>query len=188
VKQAVNDAVLALYPDVYAVYDEELTSEAVVTNYQLSALNARTVLKVDFQTVGPSLEWLPSRRYELHAYHPDGPQISIYDRPVPGYRIRVRTSGPPQVVTDDAADFTETGLPSAAEDLVRLGAAYRLVPNVETPMLSGLSAQADFAANMRPVGASERLGKYILGLYQNRLMEVRRQQQVENPIRSHYER
>ena len=55
-------------------------------------------------------------------------------------------------------------------------------------MLSGLSAQADFAANMRPVGASERLGKYILGLYQNRLMEVRRQQQVENPIRSHYER
>ena len=44
-------------------------------------MNARTVLKVDFQTVGPSLEWLPSRRYELHAYHPDGPQISIYDRP-----------------------------------------------------------------------------------------------------------
>ena len=92
------------------------------------------------------------------------------------------------IVTDDEADFTETGLPSAAEDLVRLGASYRLVPNVETPMLSGLSAQADFAANMRPVGASERLGKYILGLYQNRLMEVRRQQQVENPIRSHYER
>ena len=188
VKQAVQDAILALYPDVYAVFDEELVSEAVVTNYALEAMNARTVLKVDFQTVGPSLEWLPSRRYELHAYHPDGPQISIYDRPVPGYRIRVRTSGPPMIVTDDEADFTETGLPSAAEDLVRLGASYRLVPNVETPMLSGLSAQADFAANMRPVGASERLGKYILGLYQNRLMEVRRQQQVENPIRSHYER
>jgi hypothetical protein len=41
---------------------------------------------------------------------------------------------------------------------------------------------------MRPVGAAERLGKYMLGMYQMRLEEVRRQQQAENPIRAHYER
>lgn len=187
VKQAVNDAITALYPDVYAVKDEEIVAIGAQTNYPLTNANARTVLKVDFQTVGPSLEWMPARRYELHAFHPDGPQISIYDQAIPGYKMRVRTSGPPNLV-DEQEDFSATGLPPAAEDLVRLGAAYRLVPNVETPMLSGLSAQADFAANMRPIGAGERLGKYILGLYQNRLMEVRRQQQIENPIRAHYER
>ena len=188
VKQALHDAILAVYPDVYAVWDEEIESSAVQTDYPLAHENARTVLKVDFQTVGPSLEWLPARRYELHAHHPEGSRISIYDRPVPGYTIRVRTAGPPELLTDETQDFALTGLPASAEDLVRLGAAYRLVPNVEIPMLSGLSAQADFAANMRPVGASERLGKYMLGLYQNRLQEVRRQQQMENPIRAHYER
>ena len=101
--------------------------------------------------------------------------------------MRVRTAGPPTVV-GDSEDFSLTGLPDSAEDLVRLGAAYRLVPNIEIPLLSGLSAQADFAANMRPVGGAERLGKYMLGLYQTRLQEVRRQQQMENPIRAHYER
>ena len=188
VKQALEDAILAVYPDVYAVWDEEIESSAVQTDYPLAHTSARTVLKVDFQTVGPSLEWLPARRYELHAHHPEGARISIYDRPVPGYKIRVRTAGPPEPLVDETLDFAVTGLPASAEDLVRLGAAYRLVPNVEIPMLSGLSAQADFAANMRPLGASERLGKYMLGLYQNRLQEVRRQQQMENPIRAHYER
>ena len=188
VKQALHDAILAVYPDVYAVWDEEIVSNAVQTDYELAHKNARTVLKVDFQTVGPTLEWLPARRYELHAHHPEGSRISIYDRPVAGYTIRVRTAGPPEILTEETQDFALTGLPASAEDLVRLGAAYRLVPNVEIPMLSGLSAQADFAANMRPVGASERLGKYMLGLYQNRLQEVRRQQQMENPIRAHYER
>lgn len=187
VKQAVNDAILAVYPDVQAIFNEEIVSEAVVNTYTLSNSDARTIIKVDFETVGPTREWLPARRYELKAHHPDGAQIAIYDRPVPGCRIRVRSAGPPKLI-DESIDFAVTGLPAAAEDLVRLGAAYRLVPNVETPMLSGLSAQADFAANMRPVGASERLGKYLLGLYQTRLAEVRRQQQIENPIRAHYER
>lgn len=187
-KQALHDAILAVYPDVYAVWDEEIESQAVVTDYPLAHANARTVLKVDYETVGPTKEWLPARRYELHAHHPEGSRISIYDRPVPGYKIRVRTAGPPELLTEETQEFALTGLPASAEDLVRLGAAYRLVPNVEIPMLSGLSAQADFAANMRPVGAGERLGKYMLGLYQNRLQEVRRQQQMENPIRAHYER
>jgi len=187
VRQAVNDAILAVYPDVFAVFNETVVSEAVQTNYLLSSVRARTVLKVDYENVGPSGEWTPSRRYELHPFMAEGPQISIYDRATPGYNIRVRTAGPPTLVDDDA-EFTATGLPASAEDLVRLGAAYRLVPNLETPLLSGLSAQADFAANMRPVGGAERLGKYMLGLYQTRLQEVRRQQQTENPIRAHYER
>lgn len=187
VRQAVNDAILAVYPDVYAVFSETLVSEAAKTNYILTNTKARTVLRVDYENVGPTGEWTPSRRYELHPFMASGTQISIYDRATAGYNMRVRTAGPPTVVGDDQ-DFSLTGLPDSAEDLVRLGAAYRLVPNIETPLLSGLSAQADFAANMRPVGGAERLGKYMLGLYQTRLQEVRRQQQMENPIRAHYER
>lgn len=187
VAQALNDAISAVYPDVFATYDEYITSEAATINYPLVTQNARHVLKVNFDTVGPSEEWLPSRRYELKPYAKGGSQISVYDQPVPGREIYVRLAGPPSQL-NSGDDFSVSGLPPSAEDLVRLGAAYRLVPYVEVPMVSGLSSSADFAANMRPVGAAERLGKYILGMYQMRLEEVRRQQQAENPIRAHYER
>ena len=187
VSQALNDAIAAVYPDLFATYEEYITSEAAVINYPLSTQNARHVLKVNFDTVGPSEEWLPSRRYELKPYAKGGSQISVYDQPVPGREIYVRLAGPPtQLSSGD--EFSASGLPASAEDVVRLGAAYRLVPYVEVPMVSGLTSSADFAANMRPVGAAERLGKYILGMYQMRLEEVRRQQQAENPIRAHYER
>lgn len=187
VRQAVHDAMRAIYPDVYAVFDEWIPSQATLINYPLAASQSRHVLKISMDTVGPSQEWLPVRRYELKPYNKDGVAISIYDQPVPGYDIHVRTAGPPTIPAADE-EFSSSGLPDSAEDLVRLGAAYRLIPNVETPLLSGLTAQADFSANMRPIGAGERLGKYILGLYRERLNEVRHQQQVENPIRAHYER
>ena len=197
VRQAISDAIRAVYPDVYAVFDEYIPSKATVINYPLEAKGARNVLNITMETVGPTQEWLPVRRYELKAYgrtlngegvYETGARLNIYDQPVPGYDIHVRTAGPPIVPEEGTDDFALTGLPDSAEDLVRLGAAYRLVPNVETPLLSGLTAQADFSANMRPIGAGERLGKYILGLYRERLDEVRHQQQVENPIRAHYER
>lgn len=187
VAQALNDSISAVYPDLFAVYEEYITSSAATINYPLTTQNARHVIKVNFDTVGPSEEWLPSRRYELKPYAKDGSQISVYDQPVPGREIYVRLAGPPtQLSSGD--NFSVSGLPASAEDVIRLGAAYRLVPYVEVPMVSGLTSSADFAANMRPVGAAERLGKYLLGMYQMRLEEVRRQQQAENPIRAHYER
>ncbi len=188
VRQAVHDAMRAIYPDVYATFDEYIPSQATLINYPLAAPDSRHVLSITMETVGPSQEWLPVRRYELRANTRDGAVLNIYDQPVPGYDLHVRTAGPPVIPHEDALDFVTSGLPASAEDLVRLGAAYRLIPNVETPLLSGLTAQADFSANMRPIGAGERLGKYILGLYRERLNEVRHQQQVENPIRAHYER
>lgn len=187
VKQALNDSINSLYPDLYAAYDEFLTADPVTVNFKLTNQNVRNVLRVSGEAVGPSGEWMPIRRYELRPYIQGGAEISIYDQPVPGQRIHVRLAGMPTPLSD-GDDFTVSGLPASAEDLVRLGAAYRLVPYLETPLVSGLSAAADLAANMRPIGAGERLGKYLLGLYRTRLEEERRQQQAENPIRAHYER
>lgn len=187
VEQAINDTIKALYPDLYATYDEFLTAEPTTVNFALTNQNVRSVLRVSGEAIGSSGEWLPIRRYELRPYVQGGAEIAIYDQPVPGQKMHVRLAGvPSELATGD--DFSVSGLPSSAEDLVRFGAAYRLVPYLETPLVSGLAAQADLAANMRPVGAGERLGKYLLGLYRTRLEEERRQQQAQNPIRAHYER
>ena len=188
VKQAVNDSIAAVYPDLYAIQDEFLTADPTKTNFILTNQNARHVLRVAGERIGPSGEFVPIRHYELRPYGSGGAQLSLYQQPVPGQRIHVRTGGPPQTLTNDTDLFSASGLPDSAVDVVRLGAAYRMVPYLETPLVSGLSATADLAANMRPIGAGERLGKYLLGLYRTRLEEVRRQQQAENPIRVHYER
>jgi hypothetical protein len=188
VRQAVNDSISAVYPDLFAITDEFLTADPTKVNFTLTNTNARHVLRVAGKQVGPSLEFVPIRKYELRPYTSGGPSLSLYEQPVPGQQIHVRTAGPPQPLSADTDLFSATGLPDSAIDVVRLGAAYRMVPYLETPLVSGLSATADLAANMRPIGAGERLGKYLLGLYRTRLEEVRRQQQAENPIRAHYER
>jgi hypothetical protein len=187
VEQAINETIRSLYPDLYAVYDEFLTAVPTTVNFDLTNQNARHVLRASGEAIGSSGEWIPIRRFELRPFVQGGAQIAIYDQPVPGQKIHVRTAGPAAGLSS-GDDFTDSGLPESSQDLVRLGAAYRMVPYLETPLVSGLSAQADLAANMRPVGSGEKLGKYMLGLYRTRLEEERHKQQSENPIRAHYER
>jgi hypothetical protein len=88
---------------------------------------------------------------------------------------------------NDSDEFTTvTGLPASMEDVIRLGAAYRLVPFLDSPHLSGLTAEADLSSNMRPVGAAATLGKTLLQLYRIRLEEETGKQQSIYPVRSHY--
>lgn len=95
----------------------------------------------------------------------------------------------PSVLSAAGDDFvTTTGLPASCEDVVRIGAAYRLVPFFDAGHLSGMSAEADFSANMRPVGGSSTLGRYLLQMYQVRLAEETKRLQVLYPNRSHYTR
>ena len=83
---------------------------------------------------------------------------------------------------------TVTGLPSSCEDLIRFGAAYRLVPFFESARLSGQSAEADFGgANRQPSGASQ-LSRFLLQMYQVRFAEEVKGLQSVFPIRSHYTR
>jgi hypothetical protein len=118
-----------------------------------------------------------------------GVTISVYDMVVPGRPIRVVFSKQPTTMTNDSDDYvTVTGLPASSEDVIRLGAAYRLVPFFDTPHLSGMSAEADFSSNMRPVGGSSQLGRYMLQMYQMRLQEEVKRLQELYPIRSHYTR
>lgn len=193
VQQAINETIHAVYPDLYATADATITFNPAVTTYALPA-GAVQVLAVSWQSIGPSKEWLPVRRYSLDKHastsvFSSGASISLYDAIVPGRTVKVIYSKAPSILTNDSDDFvTTTGLSASAEDVIRLGAAYRMVPFFDAPHLSGMSAEADFAANMRPVGGASQLGKYLLQLYQIRLAEEARRLQDVWPIRTHYTR
>ena len=164
-----------------------------INTYALPA-GALEVLQVSWQTVGPSKEWMPVRRMRVDKHASDavfntGVTVSIYDMIVPNRTVKIVYTKEPTAMADALDEFsTVTGLPRSCEDLVRLGASYRLVPFFDTPHLSGSTAEADFAAQQRGVGQSAQLSRYLLQMYQVRLAEETKRLQTLYPIRSYYTR
>jgi hypothetical protein len=191
VKDAINDSIRSVEPMVMGVGTTTFTFNPAVTTYALPT-GAAGVLAVSWQTTGPSREWMPVRRWRTDGQanttaFASGSTISIYDAIVPGRTVQVVYQTSPQPLVNDSDEFTTvTGLPASMEDVIRLGAAYRLVPFLDSPHLSGLTAEADLSSNMRPVGAAATLGKTLLQLYRIRLEEETGKQQSIYPVRSHY--
>jgi hypothetical protein len=192
VKEALNQSIQSVYPMVYAVDSTTFTYSPAISTYALPA-GAMNVMSVMWQTVGPSKEWLPVRRWRVDTSadataFPTGATLSVYDGITPGRTIKVVYTKPPVTVASEASAFSTTGLPASCEDVVRLGAAWRLAPFLDAPHLSGNSAEADFSANMRPVGAAAQFSRVIQQQYQLRLLEESQRQQDQFPVRAHYTR
>ena len=193
IKQVLNEAIRAVYPDLFGIGETSITFNPAVLTYELPA-GTQQVLQASWRTIGPTREWIPLRRWRVDRHaaptvFASGVSLSVYDMVVPGRPIRVIFTKQPTPLSGDSDDFqTVTGLPASSEDVIRLGAAYRLVPFFDAPHLSGFSAEADFSSNMRPVGGSSQLGRYMLQMYQMRLQEEVKRLQELFPIRSHYTR
>ena len=133
VSQALNDAIIAVYPELFAVGTTEITFNPAVTTYELP-VGALDILQVSWQTTGPSKEWLPVRRFRVDRHaatgaYSSGVSLSVYDSIVPGRLMKITFTKEPSPLVNDSDVFnTVTGLPNSCEDLVRFGAAYRLVP------------------------------------------------------------
>ena len=193
VKQAINETIRSVYPDLWGIGETTFTYTAAVNTYALPE-GATKVMQVQWQTIGPTKEWYPVRRWRIDQHAAPGAfstgvSLSIYDTITPGRPVRVVYAKQPTVLANPADDFVSTtGLPASCEDVIRYGTAYRMVPFFDSPHLSGMSAEADFAANQRPVGSASQLGKFLLQSYQVRLQEEARRLQDLFPIRSHYTR
>jgi hypothetical protein len=193
VKQSINDAIQGVFPDLYGTASTEFAFSAAVTTYGLP-VGADDIIHLSWQQIGPSQEWAPIRRFRVDknadtTLFPSGVTVSLYDMIVPGRTVRVTYTKQPTVLANNTDVFsTVTGLPSSCEDVIRLGAAYRLVPYFDAAHLAGMSAEADFSANMRPTGGATQMGKYLLQLYQIRLAEEARKLQNVFPNRSYYTR
>lgn len=193
VKRAINDSIRAVFPDLFGVGTTTIMFNPAVSTYSLPA-GSLDVLQVSWQSIGPSREWLPVRRYRVDknadpTTFTSGVTVSLYDAIVPGRNVRIVYTKQPTALSAAADDYvTVTGLPASTEDVIRLGAAYRMVPFFDSAHLSGMSAEADFSANQRPVGSSAQLGRFLLQMYQVRLAEETKRLQSLFPARSHYTR
>jgi hypothetical protein len=191
IKKAINDTINSLYPNLWAISSYTFTFNASVTTYALPD-DVEDVLYVSWQTTGSSQEWLPLRRWRLDnfansATFNTNATLNIYDNVQPGRTVQVwytTTANTLDSNTDDFADVS--GLPQSAQDVVTLGAAYKLLSFLDSGRINLTSAEADNADSKLPSTAGVSASRYIFALYQQRLNEEALKLKDKYPIRIHY--
>ena len=191
VKRAINDTIRAVYPSVYGVASTTFSFNPSVTTYSLPA-EAQTVLAVSYDTIGPSNEWLPIRRWRHDptsniGEYATGNAISIYEPIVPGRTVNVVYAKTPTPLSNANDVFTTvTGLEERSRDLIVYGAAYRMASFLDPGRLNFTSPEADQNDQTRPFGSGTNTARYLLALYQQRLQEETNRLHDKYPVRVHY--
>ncbi|CAB5224894.1 hypothetical protein UFOVP744_33 [uncultured Caudovirales phage] len=196
VKKAINDTVRSTGSSMFAVKSMTFTYEAPVTTYNIyDGYVISNVLSIMWQSVGPSEEWIPVRRWswdskaDTTAFDANAQTITIGDYITPGRKVKVIYATDAEAFTSNSQDFaTQTGLPESCKDVIILGAAYRLLTYLDPARAAQVSPQADETDSKRPFGASNTATKQLYALYTQRLKEETSRQQNQYPIRVHYSR
>lgn len=195
VKRAINDTIRAVGTQLFAIKNTTFTYNAAVNTYGFNNLNIDRILRMDWQNVGPSEEWIPLRRWDIDAQADEtvwgsGAQtVTIGDYVTAGRTVKVTyiTQPEPLVNTSDVYE-TVTGLPTSSKDVIVLGASYRLLSFLDPARAGQVSPQADETDGKRPYGASASATKQLYALYTTRLREEIMAQQGQYPPRVHYSR
>jgi hypothetical protein len=195
IKKAINDTINAVGSSIFAVNVTTFTFNAAQTTYDFDGLNIQNILSIMWQSVGPSLEWIPVRRWswdskaDATAFGATSQTVTIGDYITPGRTVKVVYATDPVPFTTNAQDFaTQTGLPNSCKDVIVLGASYRLLTYLDPARAAQVSPQADETDSKRPYGASQTATKQLYALYTQRLNEETQRQQTAYPIRVHYSR
>ena len=195
IKKAINDTINAAGSTIFAVNVTTFTFNAAQTTYDFDGLNIQNILSIMWQSVGPSLEWIPVRRWswdskaDATAFGATAQTVTIGDYITSGRTVKVVYSTDPVPFTTNAQDFsTQTGLPNTCKDVIVLGASYRLLTYLDPARAAQVSPQADETDSKRPYGASQTATKQLYALYTQRLNEETQRQQTAYPIRVHYSR
>lgn len=186
IKEAINDTINGVFPDLWVFGDFEFPWFAARYEYPLPE-DVEFVHKVETNTIGPSAVWFPnsSWRFDPKASTtagqvkpsptPTGKTIQIMrDFVVPGRNVRVTYGKKPATLALDTDDFaTTTGFPDRYLDLIVYGACWRLLPAYESARLQQTAIEATERADLVPTGSASKASQYYLGLYQRRLEEER---------------
>lgn len=127
--------------------------------------------------------WSIIKNYRLDTNYYDATTNSIKqalilkEAPMPGRTVNVQYTKYPTALTD-GQELTVSGLPASCEDVVRLGAMYRLLSTVDPGKVTATSVSADALDQPVQAGASTNTAKYIFQLYTVRLAEEVAKQQA----------
>jgi hypothetical protein len=193
IKKAINDTINSLFPNLWAVSSYTFTFNASQTTYPLPD-DLESILYLSWQTTGSSQEWLPINRWRSDgmanaAVFNTTNTVSLYENIQPGRTVQVWYTTTPNTLDNNTDDFADvTGLPQSSQDVVTLGASYKLLSFLDPGRINLSSAEADNADSKIPSTAGVSSSRYIFALYQQRLNEEALKLKDRFPIRLHYTR
>jgi len=193
IKQAINDTINSVYPQLWAVYNTTFTFNAAQVTYPLPD-DLEDILYMSWQTTGSSEEWLPINRWRLDGMADTATfntinTVNLYENIQPGRTVKVWYTAAPANLTSSTDDFADiSGLPYTCRDVITLGASYKLLSYVDAGRINLTSAEADLYDSKIPSTAGSSSSRYIFALYQQRLQEEALKLQDKYPIRLHYVR
>jgi hypothetical protein len=191
IKKAINDTINGLFPNLWSVSYYTFTFNPSQTTYALPD-DVESVLYLSWQTTGSSQEWLPINRWRADgmanaATFNSNNTVSLYDNIQPGRTVQVWYTSIPNTLDANTDDFADvTGLPQSCQDVITLGAAYKLLSFLDPGRIGLTSAESDNADSKIPSTAGAASSRYIYALYQQRLNEEALKLKDKYPIRVHY--
>lgn len=199
IKRAISDTIASLGANIFAVKTTSFTYNPAVQTYALVNLNVKDILRVSYETIGPSKNWEDINSYsfdplaDADAFGEETTDqvqtITINQGVQPGRTVKIMYATDPVAFTTNAQDYaTQTGLPASTKDVVVLGAVYRLLSFLDPARAAQVSPQADETDSKRPYGASQTATKQIYALYQQRLQEEVKAQKKNFPPRLRFNR
>lgn len=191
IKKAINETILAVYPFLYAIDKTTFTYLAAVNTYALPS-EVKSVLSVTWQSIGPSREWIPVRKWRSDSMANEtafgsSNSLTVNSAIIPGRTVQVTYMHEPNILENDNDDFSLiSGLPDSAKDVIVLGACYRLLSFIEPARLTFSSPEADIQSGKIQYGSGTNVVKYVYALYQQRLQDEANKLLDRFPVRVHY--
>ena len=190
VTRAINNTLRAMYPRVYAVKSTEFTCQAGRVRYDLPA-DAREVLDVTWSAPGPSRSWVPVRRWDFDR---DAPSVSATGRAIEiidaqsGRTVHVQYQAEPAALSGLTDDFEDvTGLPSWCEEIVVLGACWRLVAHLDAGTVGTRTAEQRLVNGQVPMGAGVQVAKQYAQMFELHMQQAEQRLRQEFDVRVRYQ-
>jgi hypothetical protein len=182
IRRALNDTIRGI--DLRAIDSHEFEFDGTQYAYALPT-NFQDVTGVAWDAPDTTEIWPLIKRFRLDRnFRVSGDSstmrtaIVLLESPMPGRTVRVQYAKFPTALSSDGDDFVSvTGLPASAEDVIRLGAMWRLVSTIDPGKVVAMTPSADLVDSPVPSGESTTVARYLYQLFTVRLAEERAKQQ-----------
>ena len=178
IKRAVNDTIQGI--DLMAMASHEFMFDGTTWAYPLPA-DFDHVTGVSWESPDTTGIWplITHFRIDRNFRVPGDPAqrcaIVLHDAPVVGQTVRVQYVKLPAPLSDND-DFSLTGLPASSQDLIRLGAMWRLVTTVDPGKVIATTPSSEMVDGAVESGQPTAVARYLFQLFSVRLAEEKAKQ------------
>jgi len=179
IQRALNDTIKAV--DLYAIGSTEFMFDGTHYAYVLPT-DFRDCVGVSWNAPNTTSVWPLLKRFRIDRnFRTDSDPSTVryalvlMEFPMPGRYVRVQYTKFPTSLSSGQS-FSDTGLPASAEDVMRLGATYRLLSTVDPGKVIANAPTADVLDAPVQAGQSTAVARYIFQLFSSRLAEEKAKQ------------